>query len=375
MNTPRRACLKLRDGVKAAAAPAALLLLAATPALAQGTAHHGGGSSGGSGGSASHSSGSSASSPAPHTAHRGTPASGQRQPSRFSGRFRSFNGRGFAPGFRRPFFYPYGYDPYFYGGFGIGLLYGGYYPYYYDSPYYDDGYYGRDRYGETSRDEKGGINIDVSPADAKVYIDGKAMGTADDFDGWPDYLWLDAGTYDLVLYKQGYKTVSQQVTVYPGKVLDLDEKLESGPSTRPEDLPAPTHERRDARVQYERDRSDRIDRYGYDPDQPPPPPPADWRDRVRERRDVRRPPSSDDDGDSRGGVRFDIQPADASVYLDGRFIGTGRDVSRKGNLQLSPGAHKLAVVRPGRQAKEMDFDVKDDGKELDLSVKLAPAAN
>jgi hypothetical protein len=313
------------------------------------------------------------------------PSAGQRQP----GRFRSFDGgrggRFFYPRYRYPYYYPYGYDPYFYGGFGIGLLYGGYYPGYgYYDPYYYDGGYSRDRYDETPREEKGGINLDISPADTRVFIDGKEMGSADDFDGWPDYLWLDPGTYDLVLYKQGYKTVAQQVTVYPGKVLDLDEKMETGASTRPEDLATKTHERRDSRIQYERDRSNRIDRYGYDPEQPlpggpgpgasgapgAPGAPGDWRDRARSRRDSWRP-SRGDDGD---GVRLDIEPGDASVYLDGRFIGTGRDVARGSGLHLSAGPHKLAVVRPGRKAKELDFDVKE-GQPLDLSVRLESSSD
>src|SRR6185295_5470599 len=95
MNTPRRASLKLREGVRATAAVSAFLLLAAVPAFAQGVAHRGGGtSSGSSGGGSAHSSGSSGSSSsghssghttghAPRTAHPGTPSTGQRQPSRF----------------------------------------------------------------------------------------------------------------------------------------------------------------------------------------------------------------------------------------------------------------------------------------------------
>ena len=37
------------------------------------------------------------------------------------------------------------------------------------------------------------VKTDVSPEEAQVFLDGKYIGTADDFDGMPDYLYLGAG--------------------------------------------------------------------------------------------------------------------------------------------------------------------------------------
>ena len=48
------------------------------------------------------------------------------------------------------------------------------------------------------------IDADVSPEEARVYLDGKYIGIADDFDGYPDYLYLRRGHYRLEFKLDGY---------------------------------------------------------------------------------------------------------------------------------------------------------------------------
>ncbi len=197
----------------------------------------------------------------------------------------------------------------------------------------------------------------------------------DAFDGWPRYLWLPKDTYDLVLYLDGFKTVARQITVYPGMVIDVDERLEPGESVRPEDLASKSHERRDERLQYERERRERLERGEPGDD--------DWRDRVRRERGYRRGDDPDDDRNDRdedvdiedesprnGRLRLEVEPEDASVYLDGRFVGTGTELAlMRGGLPIAPGEHRLSVVRPGRKAEERNFQV-EAGEEVELDVEL-----
>ncbi|HEV7515545.1 MAG TPA: PEGA domain-containing protein, partial [Thermoanaerobaculia bacterium] len=224
----------------------------------------------------------------------------------------------------------------------------------------------------------GALDLDLSPADTQVFVDGQYLGKVDDFDGWPQYLWLDPGTYDIVFYREGYKTLARQVTVYRGLVIDWDDKLEQGPSTRPEDLAPKTHERRDARIEQDREMRDRAEHGGQ---------PGDWHDRVRGERDRRHERDDDRDndrdrssdrsedrdraGDGRSGrLHVAVEPHDASVYLDGRFLGTGDDVARMSSgLLVDPGRHTLSVVRPGRHAEEQHFEVKP-GQQIDLKIEL-----
>jgi hypothetical protein len=279
--------------------------------------------------------------------------------------------RGGGHGYYYPYYgsYPYGYYGHSYG-FWPGLFWwwsDGYYPY----PYYG----GRHPYSY-GRDDVGALDLDVYPGRTEVYVDGQYIGRVDGFDGWPRYLWLPRGTYDVAFYLDGYKTIARQITVYPGSVIDIDDRMEPGESVRPEDLASKSHERRDERLRYERERRERIERGEPGDDD------EDWRDRVRrERRGSVRDDDRDDDVDvdemevheesgRKGRLRLDIEPEDASVYLDGRFVGTGTDLSQMRNgLPVTPGAHRLAIVRPGRKAEEREFQVKA-GEEVELEVEL-----
>jgi hypothetical protein len=304
--------------------------------------------------------GSSSSSSSGRTAHPTSPGANEphrQPPSRGSrGHSGSFHGGG-------GFYYPYGYyGPY---GYWPGFYWWGGWDYPYSYPYgygRGPGYYGRDNLGA--------LDLDVSPGRTEVYVDGQYLGKVDRYDGWPGYLWLPRGTYDIVFYLDGYKTIARQVTVYPGTVLDFDDRMEPGPSTRPEDLASKSHERRDSRLEYERERGERIERGEPGDDE-------SWRDRVGRERGTTEDEDyengrggMDQGGEARGRLQLDVEPEDASVYVDGRFVGTGTDLGMmRGGLPLAPGEHRLAVVRPGHKAQERDFRV-EPGKEIRLDVEL-----
>jgi PEGA domain len=67
-----------------------------------------------------------------------------------------------------------------------------------------------------------------------------------------------------------------------------------------------------------------------------------------------------------GRLRLRVQPDDASVYVDGEFRGMAR---RLGTLRLSPGRHRIEVVRPGFNVVERDVDVSPDAP-ASLDVEL-----
>lgn len=258
---------------------------------------------------------------------------------------------------------PYGY----WGWWWWGDNYWPYSPYYYDHPYERHGYY---------QDGAGALDLDVSPGRTQVFLDGQYIGTVDQYDGFPTYLWLEKGTYDLVLYLDGYRTVAKQISVYPGAVIDVNDRLEPGPSVRPEDLVTKTHERRDARESFEKERRERIER-GEDPYDED----GDWHDRVRRDREDRRDQGEeieiqDDNGRSdhgeQGRVRLEVYPDDSSIYLDGQFVGTARDLaSLRRGLLVDPGKHNVAAVRPGRMSVEKEFEV-GPGAEIELELELDP---
>ena len=76
--------------------------------------------------------------------------------------------------------------------------------------------------------------------------------------------------------------------------------------------------------------------------------------------------SRPDDPAATGRFRLTVRPADASVYVDGAFRGTGREAA---SLSLSPGRHRVEVVRPGYQTIEKEVQV-GPGEPAEMTIEL-----
>jgi hypothetical protein len=197
----------------------------------------------------------------------------------------------------------------------------------------------------------GALDIDVAPERAEVFIDGERVGTADDFDGFPDYLWLEKGTYDVVIFHPGYQTVARQISIYAGQVIDVDDRMTPGQETRPEDLVSKSTVNRDERLRRDRENEEEVRRWEAE----------DQRREEEASIDARGEPG-------RAWVR--VSPDDASVYLDGRFLGTARELSRlRSGLIVDAGEHRIEAVRPGLEPAWRGFSV-EPGEEIEVRLEL-----
>ena len=258
------------------------------------------------------------------------------------------------------FGYGYGYYPYYSRYYHPYSYYGYYSPYYY-SPYYS-GYrrpYSADRY-------LGALDLNVKPKKAEVFVDGEYIGLVKDFDGFPGYLWLEKDTYDISFYLPGYQTLTRTFSVHPGNVVDVRLRLEAGEAVLPEKPEKPRERAANRPPARWRDRdSDRGRDYGRDRDSDGERP-GRFQEQRREveeekQRDVRSEP---------GRLRLTIAPADATVYLDGRFLGSGEELGRlHAGLIVEPGEHSLEVLRPGFDSQRLEVRV-GEGEEVELSVEL-----
>ena len=93
-------------------------------------------------------------------------------------------------------------------------------------------------------------------------------------------------------------------------------------------------------------------------------PSADERDPDRDAGD----PLLDRDEEGMDSVFILVHPADASIYVDDVFRGSGREVGR---IAVTPGPHRVEVVRPGYRAVVRDFDIRPD-EAKDLDIRLTP---
>lgn len=199
----------------------------------------------------------------------------------------------------------------------------------------------------------GALDLDVSPERAQIFIDGELVGEADDYDGFPDYLWLERGTYDVVIFHPGYQTIARQISIYAGQVIDVEDRMTPGQETRPEDLASRSTRNRDERLRRERELEEEVGRS----------------ERSARPRAPRQAEALDARGEpGRAVVR--VTPDDASIYLDGRFLGTARELARlRSGLIVDPGEHELEVVRPGHEPASKSFEV-DPGEEVEVVLDL-----
>ncbi len=243
----------------------------------------------------------------------------------------------------------------------------GNYPYGYGYGYYDPVPY----YASRVRPSLGALDLDLRPETARVYLNGQPVGIADNFDGWPRYLWLEQGTYDLVFYHEGFETIARQYTVYPGVIIDVEDQMVPGDATPPEDLIAKSTARRDERLR-------RAAELRKAAEQAEP----EWQERVRSERgesaeagdsgEMAEPSSGPLDARAEPArLVLTVTPADAAIYLDGRFLGGADEIAaRHGGIVVDPGKHEIEVVRPGYESKTESFTA-ETGEDVELTVELA----
>jgi hypothetical protein len=134
------------------------------------------------------------------------------------------------------------------------------------------------------------------------------------------------GRHEITLKLDGYRTHKFHVYVPVGETLKLHHAMERGAGADTDEVVG------DAPANYGRD------------------------DRASEGRPGRDDPGEDERDDAEAGtLRLDLNPSDASVYVDGEFRGSG---SRVENLRLAPGRHRIEVVRPGYRTVEREIEVR-----------------
>jgi len=331
------------------ARPAFLILaasLALAPALlAQDHAVPRGGGGGGSSGGGSHpspgvsssgSGGSSSGSSPGWNSGSGSSSSStaERRHPRAGTGSGGWSGGGYYPG------YP-SYPGWGWGGYYPGY-WGGWWPYGYSGWYgaywgYPWGWGGGTVYHYVER-ESGSVRVLVDPAEARVYVDGYYAGTVDDYDGLFQRLNLSPGRHEIALKLEGYKTHRVKLYVAPDATVKVHYDMEKGPGETFEDL---TKDVREPEVSREAEQEQR------------------WRESESRA-------EADELVAVGGRLKLTVEPADASVYVDGAFRGSAREASE---LRLPPGRHRIEVVRPGYKTVDREVDVAP-GSTTELRIEL-----
>jgi len=280
----------------------------------------------------------------------------------------------------RPYYYrPYFYDPFFWGsygwgpgwglgfGYGYGWGWGGYgYPYY---GYPGYGYYGYRNYSSA--------RIQVTPKEAKVYVDGFYAGVVDDFDGWSQRLDVPPGQHEVEIYLEGFRTLRERVLFQPGETVKIKGTLEKlGPGQPPEPPPQPVQPPPQQQTANP-NQPNQPGPYGqYGGSAGPGAPSSGTAPYGPYGRPSRRAPQPQaqvrpSDPSEFGTLSVRVQPRDAEVYVDGEQWQTPDDQPGF-SIQLTPGRHRVEVKKSGFRAYTAEVDIQP-GDLTPLNVSLLSA--
>jgi len=210
------------------------------------------------------------------------------------------------------------------------------------------------------------VDTDIRPERARLFLDGSFIGLADDFDGYPDFLYLQPGSYRLEGRLGGYVTVVFEIEAEPGCRHDIRHSMPRVPGVEKEGWDSEPA----GPVPFKR---------VYPPAAAAGSEEAAARRRVPGRADpslrpdlARRLDAGSPPPDRPGGasLRLQVEPPTAAVYIDGAFTATGEELAKLvGPLAVTPGTHRLAIMAPGHATHEQDLVVAA-GDQLELHVAL-----
>lgn len=195
------------------------------------------------------------------------------------------------------------------------------------------------------------VDTEVTPREALVYLNGVLVGSVADFDGTPDFLYLDAGDYTLEFRSAGYRSKMLDLNVGGENkllvVLDLRRDPASGVGSPNPPSPGLPYGRK------------------FGPSFGPATSQPMGRDRTA---GGAQPPAASRQGMAALKVR--VSPANAAVYIDGVLVGTGEELARLNRgIAVAPGGHRIDVVAPGHAPKTVQVEA-EPGKEQELSLEL-----
>jgi hypothetical protein len=168
------------------------------------------------------------------------------------------------------------------------------------------------------RAEFGYIDLNVQPQDASVYVDEVYRGTARDFVA--QTLTVPRGLRKITLRRNGFFTETFNVQIEAGRVLEMDVILKSSPGATEQASPV-----------YQVDLT------------------------------------------KTGSLVLQIEPADASVYIDDTFYGPSTQFSKNAQaIVLRAGQHKFQLSRPGYATHSATVEIQaDQVKEVQVSLQKA----
>jgi len=159
------------------------------------------------------------------------------------------------------------------------------------------------------------VRLDVSPGDARVFVDKEYAGTVDEFSGTFQRLTLPGGPHLVEVRKPGFKSLAIELNLFPDQTITLSQAL--SPS---------------------RGDDESADQEAIAP-------------ALEEGAFL---PSTDAPS---GDLRFDVKPKDAAIYADGFYVGLVNDFNGSQHMMLTQGTHHLVLKRQGYETLDLTLSI------------------
>lgn len=201
------------------------------------------------------------------------------------------------------------------------------------------------------------LRIDVKPKDASVYVDGYFAGKVDDFDGRFQRLHVLPGQHEIVIYLEGYRSLTRQLYLSPDATRTIGgslERLAAGEAQEPQPVPS------------ERDRAEPRGPRDEEPPMPPQRRPAPGRGRPEPPPD--RPRAAQGDVSRFATLSIQVRPGGGVVRIDGeRWDGPSGD--ERLIVQVTEGSHTIEVDREGYERFSTEVDTRR-GETTPVNISL-----
>ena len=95
-------------------------------------------------------------------------------------------------------------------------------------------------YGPYRYVHEAALKLEIVPKEAEVYVDGYFAGVVDDFDGAFQRLRLVPGQHEIVVYREGYRSIREKLYLGPSSSRTLERSMDKlGPGEPNEAKPEP----------------------------------------------------------------------------------------------------------------------------------------
>ncbi|MCK4836571.1 MAG: PEGA domain-containing protein [Candidatus Aminicenantes bacterium] len=187
------------------------------------------------------------------------------------------------------------------------------------------------------------IIFQIEPDDAQILLNGRFIGEAFEFSSPESALKLKSRNHGIIIKKKGYIEEVIDLDQYPTRYITIRLTMNKDKSYVPE--------KKEEKPAIEKKKPEYIAK--TEPIKKP----------------IQVTPPDEQTPKHMVNIRFEIQPADSAIYINGKFWGIVPESGKIENLHLTTGTYTIHIIKPNHESVKKVITVKDQ-KQISITVKL-----